>query len=262
MPPRLATTVLLLRGGPTDLEVFMVQRHRKMGFLPNAWVFPGGRVDAADRLDGHPALVGGEHVLSQLKLPRPDAVAHVVAGLRETWEEIGVWLGEGEPDPSFRHAVAKRDRTLASVMEDGSRLHLDALRAWSWWVTPEAEPKRYDTRFLVTLAEDADGSHDEVETVDSRWVSPQHILEEVRHQDFPLAPPTWWTLKELAAHGSAEAAYEGAKTRVQRPIQPIMNLRDTGISLYLPGHAEHPESAIEGVPRQIVFRNGWVAEDG
>ena len=73
MSTRLATTVLLLRGGRTDLEVFMVQRHRKMGFLPNAWVFPGGRVDPADHMEGHPALVGGEHVLSQLELPRPDA---------------------------------------------------------------------------------------------------------------------------------------------------------------------------------------------
>ena len=261
MSTRLATTVLLLRGGRTDLEIFMVQRHRKMGFLPNAWVFPGGRVDAADRMDGHPALVGGDQVLGQLDLPRPDAIAHVVAGLRETWEEIGVWLGDGPPDPGLRHAVAARERSLVSVLGDASRLHLDALRAWSWWVTPEAEPKRYDTRFLITLAEDADGSHDEVETVDSRWVSPRQVLEEQSHEAFPMAPPTWWTLKELAAFGSAEEAYDAAKTRVQRPIQPIMSFHDTGISLQLPGHTDHPEPAIEGVPRQIVFRNGWVAED-
>ena len=115
MSTRLATTVLLLRGGTTHLEVFMVQRHRKMGFLPNAWVFPGGRVDAADRMDGHPALRGGDEVLQQLDLPRDEAIAHVVAGLRETWEEIGVWLGSGAPDPQLRHEVASRARTLASV---------------------------------------------------------------------------------------------------------------------------------------------------
>jgi 8-oxo-dGTP pyrophosphatase MutT (NUDIX family) len=259
MSTRLATTVLLLRGGRVGLEVFMVQRHRNMGFLPNAWVFPGGRVDAADRMAGHPALVGGDQVLQQLRLPEENAIAHVVAGLRETWEEIGVWLGEGAPDPALRHAVATRRTPLTDVLGASSRLHLDALRAWSWWVTPEAEPKRYDTRFLVTLAEDADGSHDEHETVDSRWVDPREVLASARHADFPLAPPTWWTLKELAAHDSAEAAFEAAAQRVQRPIQPVMRFGSDGISLLLPGHPEHPEPPIEGLPTGIVFQDGgWV----
>ncbi len=239
----------------------MVQRHRKMGFLPNAWVFPGGRVDPADHLDGHPALVGGEQVLGQLELPRPDAIAHVVAGLRETWEEVGVWLGDGPPDPSLRRAVATRERSLVDVLTDASRLHLDALRAWSWWITPKAEPKRYDTRFLVTLAEDADGRHDEHETVDSRWVSPRAVLEAADHRGFPMAPPTWWTLNELAEHDHAEAAYGAAHGRVQRAIQPIMSFSGAGIALQMPGHDDHPEPRIPGVPRGIVFRDaGWVAE--
>jgi 8-oxo-dGTP pyrophosphatase MutT (NUDIX family) len=260
MSARLATTVLLLRGGHERLEVFMVQRHRKSGFLPNAWVFPGGRVDAADRMAGHPALVGGQEVLSQLDIPHADAVAHVVAGLRETWEEVGIWLGEGAPDADFRQQVATGKRSLESVLSPESRLRLDALRAWSWWVTPEAEPKRYDTRFLITLAETADGRHDDHETVDSRWVSPKAILDATDPQGFPLAPPTWFTLAELAQYASANDAYAAAKDRVQAPIQPVMQFADHGMTLLMPGHPEHPDGRIPGVPSHITFEGGrWVA---
>jgi 8-oxo-dGTP pyrophosphatase MutT (NUDIX family) len=41
-----AASVILLRGHP--YEVLMIRRHEKMSFVPSAWVFPGGAVDAAD----------------------------------------------------------------------------------------------------------------------------------------------------------------------------------------------------------------------
>lgn len=259
MAPRLASTILLLRGGDDALEVFMVQRHRKSGFLPNAWVFPGGRVDAADHLgEGHPALVGGASVIAQLGDDRDAAVAYLVAGLRETWEEVGVWLGEGAPDAAHRPAVARGERPLTDVLTEASRLHLDALRFWSWWVTPEAEPRRYDTRFLVTLAEDADGRHDDHETVDSRWVSPQEALA-MPASAFPLAPPTWWTLHELAKHPSANAAWQAAADRRPAPIQPVMAFEEDGIVLTLPGHPEHPAPDQDGLPHRITFDDGhWI----
>ena len=75
MSTRPATTVLLCRDGAEGLEVFMVQRHRRSGFLPNAWVFPGGRVDDSDRLHGNPRLSGGARLLQQLNLPVETAVA-------------------------------------------------------------------------------------------------------------------------------------------------------------------------------------------
>ena len=44
-----AASVILLRGQP--YEVLMIRRHAKASFVPNAWVFPGGAVDAADQRD-------------------------------------------------------------------------------------------------------------------------------------------------------------------------------------------------------------------
>jgi 8-oxo-dGTP pyrophosphatase MutT (NUDIX family) len=46
--PRLAATVILLRGGAERLEVLMVRRNPEARFMGGAWVFPGGSVDGAD----------------------------------------------------------------------------------------------------------------------------------------------------------------------------------------------------------------------
>ena len=48
--PRAAATVVLLRDGPTGLEVFLVQRHGASDVLGGAHVFPGGKVDHTDAL--------------------------------------------------------------------------------------------------------------------------------------------------------------------------------------------------------------------
>ncbi len=53
--PRLAASVMVLRGGAGGLEVLLVQRNPDARFMGGAWVFPGGAVDAEDG-DGEAAL--------------------------------------------------------------------------------------------------------------------------------------------------------------------------------------------------------------
>jgi 8-oxo-dGTP pyrophosphatase MutT (NUDIX family) len=69
--PRQAATVIVLRGAADALEVLLVKRSPQARFMPSAWVFPGGAVDASE----------GEG----------DA-AHRLAGVREVAEEAGVAL--------------------------------------------------------------------------------------------------------------------------------------------------------------------------
>jgi len=85
-------------------------------------------------------------------------------------------------------------------------------------------------------------------------------LRDAAHRDFPMAPPTWWTLQELAAHDTAAEAFAAARHRPQQPIQPIMVFQESGFSLKMPGHPDHPAPAMEGLPRTIRFQSGWVAE--
>jgi len=53
--PRLAATVVVLRGGTQALEVLLVKRNPAARFMGGAWVFPGGAVDPGDG-DGDDAL--------------------------------------------------------------------------------------------------------------------------------------------------------------------------------------------------------------
>ncbi len=229
--PRKAATVLLLRPGADGVEVFMVQRHRRSGFLPNAWVFPGGRVDDADLATPASAVDGALDIPG---LSADESRAYGVAAVRETREESGIVLGAERPD-------------------------LGRLRAWAWWVTPAAEPKRFDTRFLVARSRGEEGVHDGSETVDSRWVPARSVVEQPLDR-FPLAPPTWWTLRELAAHDSVDGVWSAAASRPALGVQPVMEFTDAGMELLLPGHPRHPDAAVPGFPDHIGWDGArWVA---
>lgn len=263
MSARLATTILLLREAPTGIEVFMVRRNRRVGFLPDAWVFPGGRVDGADHLDGHPALRGGEASLALLGLPRAQGLPLLVAGVRETFEEAGIWLGDGRLPDGARGPLARGETRLAELLDAyGATVDLDRLRPWSWWITPEAEPRRYDTRFFVARADGEVGRHDDGETVESGWFDPREVLRDATIDRFPLAPPTWWTLRELA--GCATVAHALAqRDRPCPPIQPVLRFDEHGPELLLPGHPEHPHPAVEGLATRLTFEERrWVAWSG
>lgn len=263
MSARLATTILLLREAPAGFEVFMVRRNRRVGFLPDAWVFPGGRVDEADALDGHPAVRGGAAVLDLLDLPREQGVRLLVAGVRETFEEAGIWLGEGRLPEAARGPLARGELRLDALLEaHGATVDLDRLRPWSWWITPEAEPRRYDTRFLVARAEGDVGRHDDGETVESGWFDPREVLRDASIDRFPLAPPTWWTLRELAGCRSVPHAL-ARRDRPCPPIQPILRFDERGPELLLPGHPAHPAPAVEGLATRLTFEDRrWVAWRG
>lgn len=71
--PRLAATVIVLRGADLTLEVLLAQRTPKARFMGGAWVFPGGAVSAEDG--------EGEQALRR-------------AGARELEEEAGIALAD------------------------------------------------------------------------------------------------------------------------------------------------------------------------
>jgi 8-oxo-dGTP pyrophosphatase MutT (NUDIX family) len=78
--PRLAATVILLRGGADHLEVLLAQRNPQARFMGGAWVFPGGAVSPTDG-DGEPG--------------------RRAAAIRELAEETGVGLDDPEDLVAF-----------------------------------------------------------------------------------------------------------------------------------------------------------------
>jgi len=225
-PVRLASTVIVF--AHDTYKILMLKRARQLAFFPNAWVFPGGRVDANDHNIPTRGTVDG------LETP-----AYAVAAVRECFEEAGVWLGDGQPSDALRHALNHRKGSLLD--EEGLVANLERLHLFSRWVTPTAEPKRYDTFFFLTqLREDEpfQPQADQSETVDSGWFDPQETIDAHRRGEVFLAPPTLLTLMELAKYSAYHEILE--TSRDLTPIMPV-HRKDPDLEILLPGHAGHDE---------------------
>ena len=245
--PRPAATVVLTRETPGGLVVFLLRRAGTVGFFPHAWVFPGGRVEAAD---------ASVEVVGQIPGLDAEDRPFAVAALRECLEECGVWLGGGAPEPSLQARLNARQATLLDAPEliaDISRLNY-----WAWWITPEEEPKRYNTRFFVAMVQDEEVSHavhDDLETVGSVWIRPADALAAAEQGDFFLAPPTFLTLMELAQLADGAALRAAAERREVRPILPRLDLNE-GVSIVLPGHPSYPSERPAEAPAHRLTASG------
>ena len=251
--PKPAATVVVLRDGADGLEVLMLRRSHRAGFFPHAWVFPGGRVDDADADTPFIGSVEG--------LDASDAM-FAVAAVRECFEEAGVWLGTGVPEPGLRDALNARSGTL--LQTSGLSADLDRLEHWAWWVTPPEEPKRYDARFFVTALgpdELSAAVPDHRETVASAWISPRGALDSHASGDFFLAPPTFRTLEELCAFDRASTAVDAGRVRPVVRILPRLEVNDDGVCIVLPGDPAHPSEFPAPGRSRIQMRDGrWHSE--
>ncbi len=202
-----AASVILLRDSP--LEVLMMRRHAKASFVPDAWVFPGGMVEASDREIGDGTEIGTMRV----------------AAIRELFEESGIWLGAplAEADGK-RQALLKGEATFASLAR-GAPLDLDALVLTSRWITPIGVPKRFDTCFFLAIAAgDALPSVDngeDGEAVEVRWITPSAAIATL-----PIVFPTLKNLEALAGFETAKQLLDsrrGIDVPTTRPVLVVEN---------------------------------------
>jgi 8-oxo-dGTP pyrophosphatase MutT (NUDIX family) len=244
--PSAAATVVLLRDGNGGLEAYLQRRPMGMGFAGGLWVFPGGRVDQSDRDPAVDATWAGPSPAAwaeRMDLPAEEARGHVVAACRETLEEAGLLLATPTPEPadlaSARRELLSGSAGFAELLARlGVRLDAGRLRYWAWWVTPDEEPRRYDTRFFVAgLPAGVAVTAHLAEAERERWLPP---AEAAADQDLPMLPPTRYTLRDLAAYGSvAEALAAGADRRVER-ILPVLD----GAELVMPWRERYPVPAV------------------
>lgn len=132
--PRDAASVILVRPDASGaLTVLMGRRSRRAAFVPDVFVFPGGRVDTADALT---ETVSALDPTEAARLAAAGAAgprlarALGTAAIRETWEETGYVLG--------------RSRV------ENDRIHADqaALRFSARAITPRESPIRFHARFF------------------------------------------------------------------------------------------------------------------
>jgi 8-oxo-dGTP pyrophosphatase MutT (NUDIX family) len=173
--PRGASTVMLVRDGARGPEVYVQRRVATMAFAPSTVVFPGGGIDPAD--SALPVTTPG---LAQLAAAMGTSVEvaapHAAAAVREVEEECGV------------------------------RLSVADLRGRAHWVTPEFEPRRYDTWILAAgMPADQEATGTTTESDHSAWVRPRDLLERHAAGEVRMLPPTVVSLEQLAEFDSAAA---------------------------------------------------------
>jgi 8-oxo-dGTP pyrophosphatase MutT (NUDIX family) len=202
--------VILLRRAPRGFEVFLVRRQKRASFMASAFVFPGGAAE-------------------------PGEDARTTAA-RELFEEAGVLLAKELVERAERgeHAetieavgLAALRRKILAGGDANAHLELSGLAwapeplvAWSHWMTPSIEPKRFSARFFVCeLPSGQEPSFDDIETVEQLWIAPAEAI--ARAGELALPPPQIRTCWELAEHATLDEVLAAGTARADEP-HPIM----------------------------------------
>ena len=245
--PRVAATVLLLRPAGADFEVYVIRRVAAMTF-GGMYAFPGGGVDRSDS-EAHLDWAGPTPAdwAGRLGLAPDAAQAVVCAAAREVFEEAGVLLAG--PDTSTVVGDVSGDEWEAARQDlEGRRvgfadllasrrltLRSDLLLPWSRWITPEFEPRRFDTYFFVALLPEGQRTRDVSGEADhTMWIRPADALARAEAGELTMLPPTLVTLAQVVAAGDLAAVARAAATRdAATPVTPRLDLPETGEPRFL-----------------------------
>ena len=237
-----AATVIVVRDRPAGCELLMVERAGGMAFAAGAMVFPGGRIDEADRLLA--ADVRTEPAL--------------VAAIREAIEETAVPIGLS-PVPTPEDAMALQDaliadRPLAALLGDyGLEIDQAPLTPFARWVPKFHAVRRFDTLFYVARAPDGDWQPRviEGECAAAEWVRAADVLEREKTGRAKLIFPTRRTLERLAQHSTFAAIEADARAFPVEPITPWVEERGGEKFITIPAHLGFPvtEEKLDGLWR-------------
>ena len=251
-PTHPAATIVLMRDGASGPEVLLLRRSRSSGFVPGAYVFPGGRVDAADaepRIVEHLDGLVADAAAARLELPNgdPPALAYYLAAIREAFEETGIMVArraDGSAPPTAAEDAAV-DELRDSLMEErvtfpetldrmACRLDGSAVEYLAHWITPEVEPRRYDTRFFAAkVRAGSNAIVDPREMTDAVWLTAAQALERHHHGTLPMVFPTIRTLEALLPFDSVDAVLRDLRNRRIPTIMPRLVLTPTGLGMEL-----------------------------
>lgn len=213
----------------------MIQRHQASRFAAGDFVFPGGKVEAADVPDDPTRWCGrldAEEAARRLGLTsesRP-ALGYWIAAIREAFEEVGLLLAHRVDNGPLRVDAPRFAEYRRACQGDHRRFWgmlaaeqltptVDALVYFAHWVTPEERPLRFDTRFFAAPAPpDQDAVADEHEIVGVRWLTPAEALEANRRGELALRLPT---ARNIALIGEATSTAEALRRLGSRRVSMI-----------------------------------------
>lgn len=227
-----AATIVVVRDGDKGIEAYLMRRQTTMAFAAGMYVFPGGGVSPSD-VERDIPWFGPEpaHWAQQFSCEVELAKGLVVAAVRETFEETGILLAgpdgdtvvsdtSGDAMAAARLALDAGELAFADfLIERGLVLRADLLGAWAHWITPEFQPKRYDTRFFVAaLPEGQRVGTMSRESDRATWSPLSEVLAAVDAGEAAMMPPTIATCREVSEHRASSIVADAAA----RPITTVM----------------------------------------
>ncbi len=155
--PLLAATLIVVDRSQGQPRILMGRRRPDAVFLPDKYVFPGGRLEASDgdvppvgQLPSHDAgcLARGLRGADRARA----AHAFITAAIRETFEETGYLVAVDAPGTSSALPSTASPPDWRALLQAGIRPDLTQLRYVARAITPPGRPRRYDTRFFLAEA--------------------------------------------------------------------------------------------------------------
>lgn len=233
VPPRDAATIVVVRDGDEGIEAYLMRRQTSMTFAAGFYVFPGGKVhgddyDADIPWSGPEADVWATLWRCEAGLAR----ALVVAAVREMFEETGVLLAGPDAHTVLADTSTPEMEQARDDLEEGrvsfshflsSRglvLRADLLGGWAHWITPDFEPRRYDTRFFVAALPPGQRVGAMSREADrASWMPLRRVLAAIEAGEATMMPPTIATCRAVAQH-TAETVVEASAGREFETIVP------------------------------------------
>jgi 8-oxo-dGTP pyrophosphatase MutT (NUDIX family) len=242
-----------MRDADEGVQILLLKRVHSAGFVPGAYVFPGGRVDGGDadpEVLSRTVSLTVEAAADRMRLhdADPPAVAYYLAALREAFEETGILVGrstEGDALPSAAAAsgvLEIRDRLLdeacsfAQALDDlGALIDDTAMEYIGHWITPIAEPRRYDARFFAaTVAPESEPAIHAAEMLDAIWITPAAALERANEGSLPMVFPTIKTLESMMDFATASEVLDEFRGRRIPSVLPRLIRTPDGIGMRIP----------------------------
>ena len=240
-----ASTVLVIRDGVDDIEVFMVVRHHQIDFASGALVFPGGKVDESDL---NPEL--RRHVVTEKEIS-DEELSYKIAGIRECYEEADVLFAYEQNEKEIISSGKlkklaqwrekfnnKKGSMFDFAVKENIKFNLDNLIPFAHWITPKMMSKRFDTYFYIAEApKDHIGKHDGKESIDSIWISPKQALEDCIAEKRTIIFPTRMNLEKLSKFRTVSEALEEVKKETVITVEPKIEKNEDGVFLTIPEKA-------------------------
>jgi len=226
-----ATLILVRERAAAAPELLMVERAGGMAFAAGALVFPGGRIDGADR-----ELAAETGV-------DPAAVAAVRETLEETAVPVGLCpLPDAATARDLQDALVA-DRPLGELLHE-HELALDVapMTPFARWVPKFHAVRRFDTLFFVARCPEGEWEPRviEGECAGADWLTAAEVLERDRNGEARLIFPTRRTLERLAQHGSFAAIEKDARAHEIVPVTPWVEEVDGERFITIPGDLGYP----------------------